>query len=92
MKAQWKEAAGIVLMLILPLAPAGAAEPASSTQSLDAAAREEALREDQRLREQQQMQDQRDAQRQRFETRQQDLHNHIRRRSDDMIRDMNRKP
>ncbi len=38
------------------------------------------------------MQDQRDAQRQRFETRQQDLHNRIRRRSDDMIRDMNRKP
>ena len=93
MKAQWKVVKrAALLIMLLPLTSVGAAETASSSTSPGAAARDEALREDQRLREQQQLQDQRGAQRQRFETRQQDLHNRIRRRSDDMIRDMNRKP
>ncbi|MQX51905.1 hypothetical protein [Alcanivorax sediminis] len=93
MSAQRKVSIRMALpIMLLPLAAVAAAESASAVWQPGPDATSEYLREEQSLREQERLQDHRDAQREQSNARQQDLHNRIQHRRDDMIREMNRKP
>ena len=81
-----------LLMAALAVSPVGAAELEAEKVRAGASETADYLRQEQWNREQQQLQDHRDAQREQSNARQQDLHNRIQQRRDDMIRDMNRKP
>ena len=81
-----------LLMAALAVSPVGAAESEAEKARAGASETADYLRQEQWNREQQQLQDHRDAQREQSNARQQDLHNRIQQRRDDMIRDMNRKP
>lgn len=84
--------AASLLVVALVVSPVGAAESETEKGRSNAAETADYLRQEQWDREQQQLQDHRDAQREQSNARQQDLHNRIQQRRDDMIRDMNKKP
>lgn len=84
--------AASLLVAALVLSPVSAAESETEKGRSNTSETADYLRQEQWDREQQQLQDHRDAQREQSNARQQDLHDRIQQRRDDMIRDMNKKP